>query len=136
MFWKNHRVILWMGVLTAMTIILFRAVSLLVIYRYLKLDFYLCLVAVFFLVTGILLSSRYKKANSHLPARNSPMELLSKQETVVLQMVAEGKTNKEIANALFIEISTVKTHINHIYSKMLVSNRREVRMKYSEWMVK
>ena len=44
-FLKNHSFILWIGLLTGMTIILFQAISLLVIYRYLKLDFYLCLVA-------------------------------------------------------------------------------------------
>ncbi len=62
-FIKNHSVIIWIGILTAITIILFQAVSLLVIYRYLKLDYYLCLISVFFLVSGILLNSRYRKTS-------------------------------------------------------------------------
>ncbi|HMH31540.1 MAG TPA: helix-turn-helix transcriptional regulator [Puia sp.] len=131
-FIKNHSVIIWIGLLTGTTIILFQAISLLVIYRYLKLDYYLCLVAVFFLTSGILLNSRYRKQVAPVLAQGSLLDLLSNKETIVLQMVAEGKTNKEIAIALFIELSTVKTHVNHIYSKISVSNRKEARKKYSE----
>ncbi len=131
-FIKNHSVIIWIGALTATTIILFQAISLLVIYRYLKLDYYLCLIAVFFLTSGVLLNARYRKPITAIVSEGSSLDLLSNKETIVLQMVAEGKTNKEIAIALFIELSTVKTHVNHIYSKISVSNRKEARKKYSE----
>jgi DNA-binding CsgD family transcriptional regulator len=50
--------------------------------------------------------------------------LTSKQQEI-LSMLADGKTNKEIATALFIEISTVKTHINNIYRQLNVENRRD-----------
>jgi DNA-binding CsgD family transcriptional regulator len=127
-FCKNHSVILWVGLLTGITIILFQAVSLLVIYRYLRLDYFLCLVAVFFLVAGFLLNSRYK-----IPIENrvNLLDSLSSKEIIVLRMIAEGKTNKEIAVSLFIELSTVKTHVNHIYSKISVSNRKAARVKFS-----
>lgn len=129
---KNHSIIIWTGLLTGITIILFQVISLLVIYRYLKLDYYLCLVAVFFLTAGILLHSKFGKPVHTAMSDGSLLDLLSRKETIVLQMVHDGKTNKEIASALFIELSTVKTHINHIYAKMSVSNRREARKKYSE----
>ena len=131
-FLKNHSIILWIGLLTGITIILFQAISLLVIYRYLKQDYYLCLVAVFFLTAGILLNSKYRNPANSIISQGSLLDLLSNKETTVLQMVHDGKTNKEIASALFIELSTVKTHINHIYSKISVSNRKEARKKYSE----
>ncbi len=51
---------------------------------------------------------------------------LSKQEKNIQTLILEGKTNKEIANELFISISTVKTHITNIYSKLDVSNRQEL----------
>ena len=54
-----------------------------------------------------------------------PAEVLTAKELEILQMIAEGKSNKEIANLLFIEISTVKTHINKIYTKLNVKSRKE-----------
>lgn len=54
---------------------------------------------------------------------------LSKQEINVKELILQGKSNKEIANELFISLSTVKTHITNIYSKLKVSNRRELLQK-------
>ena len=54
-------------------------------------------------------------------------EILTQKEKEILQLISDGKSNKEIASLLFIELSTVKTHINKIYSKIGVSNRREAR---------
>ena len=47
------------------------------------------------------------------------------QELKILGFIKEGKSNKEIASELFIEVSTVKSHINKLYGKMKVKNRRE-----------
>jgi DNA-binding NarL/FixJ family response regulator len=44
-------------------------------------------------------------------------------EARVLDYVARGKTNKEIAKALFIEVSTVKCHLNRVFAKLGVANR-------------
>ncbi|OJJ14186.1 hypothetical protein BKI52_43735 [marine bacterium AO1-C] len=52
-------------------------------------------------------------------------ELLSVREREVIQLITEGKTNQQIADELFIAISTVKTHINNIYKILEVKNRRE-----------
>jgi len=51
---------------------------------------------------------------------------LSKQETMVRNLIIQGKSNKEIANELFISLSTVKSHITSIYGKLNISNRREL----------
>lgn len=48
---------------------------------------------------------------------------LTPQERRVLQLVAEGKTNLEIAGLLGISAQTVKTHLKHLYSKLGVDNR-------------
>lgn len=55
------------------------------------------------------------------------IDLLTQKELEILTLIGEGKSNKEIANALFVEVSTVKTHINKIYSKTGVANRKEAR---------
>lgn len=54
---------------------------------------------------------------------------LSRQERKVQRLILAGKSNKEIADELFISISTVKTHITHIYGKLKVTNRSELLKK-------
>jgi DNA-binding NarL/FixJ family response regulator len=48
---------------------------------------------------------------------------LSKREKEVLNLLAEGRTNAEIADALYITQQTVKNHIWFIYTKLGVTNR-------------
>jgi two-component system response regulator DegU len=50
---------------------------------------------------------------------------LSNREMEVLQLLSEGKTNKEIAKALWISEQTVKTHVAHIFDKLGTSDRTE-----------
>lgn len=47
-----------------------------------------------------------------------PLDLLTSREREVLQMIAEGKTNKEIANHLNLSLYTVDTHRTHILQKL------------------
>jgi len=54
---------------------------------------------------------------------------LSKQEITVRDLILQGKTNKEIANELFISLSTVKSHITNIYGKLNIANRQELFQK-------
>jgi len=66
-------------------------------------------------------------------ARKSPAERvshaakarLSKQESRILDYIREGYSNKEIARALSIEVSTVKNHVHHILRKLNVRRRGE-----------
>ncbi|MEM1119018.1 MAG: helix-turn-helix transcriptional regulator [Bacteroidota bacterium] len=51
---------------------------------------------------------------------------LTLKEREILALIQAGKANKEIASQLFIGVSTVKTHINKIYSKLEVRSRKEV----------
>jgi two-component system NarL family response regulator len=52
-------------------------------------------------------------------------ETLSEREIEVLKLMAQGKSNKEIATALFITEGTVKSHGKSIFAKMNVSSRAE-----------
>ncbi len=47
------------------------------------------------------------------------------RELQVLELVGEGKSNKEIASALEISDETVKTHLRHLYEKLGVSDRAQ-----------
>jgi len=55
-----------------------------------------------------------------------PIITLSIREKEIMILVAKGKTNKEIAKALFISENTVKTHVSNIMEKMQVRNRHEI----------
>lgn len=48
---------------------------------------------------------------------------LTERECEVLQLLAEGKSNREIATQLAIAEITVKNHVSHICEKLHVSNR-------------
>ncbi|SCS35240.1 response regulator [Staphylococcus caeli] len=50
---------------------------------------------------------------------------LSKRESEVLTEMAKGKTNKEIAETLFVSEKTIKTHVSHIFSKLQVTDRTQ-----------
>jgi DNA-binding NarL/FixJ family response regulator len=51
---------------------------------------------------------------------------LTEREIEVLQWVAQGATNPQIADALFITVNTVKSHIRHILEKLQLENRTQV----------
>lgn len=61
-----------------------------------------------------------------------PRTSLSARELEILEAVATGHTNKEIAQELFISQATVKTHLVHIFDKLGVDNRTSAVAKARE----
>jgi LuxR family maltose regulon positive regulatory protein len=59
------------------------------------------------------------------PAAQALIEPLTEREFEVLRLVAAGLSNQEIARELVIAVSTVKSHINHIYGKLAVKSRTQ-----------
>jgi LuxR family maltose regulon positive regulatory protein len=55
--------------------------------------------------------------------RQDFIEPLSERELAILRLIATGRSNQEIAELLVVAVSTVKSHINNLYSK-LGTNRR------------
>jgi DNA-binding NarL/FixJ family response regulator len=55
----------------------------------------------------------------------SQLTKLSEQEVRVLQLVAEGRTNREIAASLVLSEHTVRTYVSHIFNKLHVKRRAE-----------
>lgn len=54
---------------------------------------------------------------------------LTDRQREVYDLIVSGKTNKEIMAELFIEQSTLKSHINQIYRKLDIKSRRELKSK-------
>ena len=54
---------------------------------------------------------------------------LTDRQREVYDLIILGKSNKEIKATLFIEQSTLKTHINQIYKKLNIKNRKELKSK-------
>jgi LuxR family maltose regulon positive regulatory protein len=57
------------------------------------------------------------------------LNILSPREIEVLRLLAEGLTNKEIAQRLYISLRTVKYHTTNIFTKLNVDNRTQAVMK-------
>jgi two-component system, NarL family, response regulator LiaR len=54
-----------------------------------------------------------------------PHEELTSREMEILMLMAQGKTNQDIADELFIALKTVKTHVSNILSKLNVQDRTQ-----------
>jgi len=77
-----------------------------------------------FIILGILFFI-YRSKNS-----KQTLAPLSKQEMAIKELILQEKSNKEIAIALFISVSTVKTHITNIYQKLQVVNRNDLMTRF------
>ncbi len=69
-----------------------------------------------------------KKSGSQNDA--AALDVLSKREKEILEMIAKGLLYKEIADGLFISTETVRKHVKHIYDKLHVDNRIEAVNKF------
>jgi len=79
--------------------------------------------SIFSLIAGFLicLLVKFRKPNKKIFIQD-----LSLQERKIYGLLLEGKSNKEIADVLAIELSTVKSHISSIYSKLNISSRKDI----------
>jgi two-component system response regulator DesR len=59
------------------------------------------------------------------PTAEQPVPLLTEREHEVLDLIAAGSTNREIAERLFLSPHTVKEHTSVLYRKLQARNRAE-----------
>ncbi|MDH3649675.1 MAG: LuxR C-terminal-related transcriptional regulator [Saprospiraceae bacterium] len=74
------------------------------------------------LLIGVYIARNQYQTNT----KKRKINLLSPQERKVARLLRDGKSNKEIADVLHVEVSTVKSHIYRIFNKLEIDSRREV----------
>jgi len=75
--------------------------------------------------TGKLLAAFSRPVPAEQPESEATLEPLSERELDILRLIAGGYTNQEIAEILMIAVSTVKSHINHLYGKLGIQRRTQ-----------
>ena len=106
-----------------------------------SMNLYVSLIAVFFTLLGSWISKQLVKPKTQtivvekevlVPVQNFVMDEgalkklnLTEREWDALQLIAQGKSNSEIAGQLFLSVSTVKTHVSNLFVKMDVKRRTQ-----------
>lgn len=91
-------------------------------------------VAIAIIFTGIGLWIGFMNFNKHTTTTTSNADIgksfgLSKREMEVLVLIADGHSNQEIADKLFVSPNTIKTHMSNIFSKLNVQRRTQAVQK-------
>jgi DNA-binding CsgD family transcriptional regulator len=103
-------------------------------------EFYVGGIAILFTLLGIWISRQitrtkvetvfiekeiYIQSNERTPALEKELLDLSTRELEVWQLINKGYSNAEIANELFLSISTIKTHVSNLFVKLDVKSRTQ-----------
>ena len=92
-------------------------------------ELYIVLIAILFTALGIWVGVRLSRRNQRSGFERNDRALeqlrISEREYEVLQLLAAGYSNKEIANRLFVSLNTIKTHLAHVYDKLDVNRRTQ-----------
>ena len=99
-------------------------------------EWIMALVAVLFFAIGVVLNRRTQKKDTLESGTADPEQLqtlgISKREYEVLLLIAEGRSNREIADQLFVTESTIKTHVSNILLKLDAKRRTEALVRARE----
>jgi two-component system, NarL family, response regulator LiaR len=131
------RTILFYGAALALLVFGLKFIEYRYLVRDLSMEFYLGLIAVLFTAIGIWTGIRLTRqrrspssGNGYLVDEDTLQHLgISKREHEVLELMAEGCSNQEIADRLFVSVNTVKTHSSNLFSKLGVSRRTQAIQK-------
>ena len=97
---------------------------------------YITIIGIIFLSIGVWLGIMYgykrNSKNNILPTQPISNTILTERETELLALVAQGLSNKEIADKVYVSENTVKKHLNNLYSKLGVARRTQAVSKAKE----
>lgn len=138
---KHHKELLGYAVMMAVLMLLLRWLE----FRFLifehQFEVYIGIIAAFFLLFGIWIANkittpkektvivekeiRISAENFVLNETELELRKISKRELEVLTLMAQGLSNNEIAESLFVSVNTVKTHSAKIFEKLEVKRRTQ-----------
>ncbi len=141
-FLQKHKANLIYGFCLALLLILLKYFELRFILFDHSIEIYIGFIAILFTALGIWLALKLSKPKiktvviekevfirDTIPFIQNSDRLaqfdLSKRELEILDLLAQGLSNQEIANHLFVSLSTIKTHIQHLYDKLDVKRRTQ-----------
>jgi len=134
-----RRTILIYGIAMAVLIGLLKFVEYRFLVRDIPLEFYIGIVAVMFTALGIWAGLRLTRpklietdTKFCLDEANLRKVGISKREYEVLELIAQGLSNQEIADKLFVSVSTVKTHAANIFAKLDARRRTQAIQRAKE----
>jgi DNA-binding NarL/FixJ family response regulator len=77
-------------------------------------------------ISRVVIDDYVRQTNKMSEREKDPLEILSRREREILQLIAEGHTNKEIASLLYISTKTVETHKDHLKKKLNIKHTVEL----------
>ncbi|HEY0741927.1 MAG TPA: LuxR C-terminal-related transcriptional regulator [Chryseosolibacter sp.] len=137
-FINTHRSIIFYSVCLAAMLVLLNWLKLRFIIIDHAFELYIGAIALLFTVVGIWVGLKVTSPKTvvvnQVVIDNKPFALneaaiternISRRELEVLQLMAEGLSNQEIADRLFLSLSTVKSHSNNLFDKLGVQRRTQ-----------
>lgn len=127
------------GVLLALLLVVLKVSEYNFIVKRLSIEFYIGLVAIFFTALGIWVGLKLTKrkiivvhGSFTFNQTEQQHRGISKRELEVLELMAQGLANQQIADKLFVSLNTVKTHSSNLFNKLEVNRRTQAIQKAKE----
>ncbi|MFA6541245.1 MAG: LuxR C-terminal-related transcriptional regulator [Bacteroidota bacterium] len=133
------RTILFYGIAMAVLVGILKFAEYSFLVKDLAVEFYVGLIAVMFTALGAWIG--WKLTHRPVPSFDSGFVMdesrmeslgISKREYEVLSLIAQGLSNREIADALFVSTHTVKSHSSNLFAKLNARRRTEAIKKAKE----
>jgi DNA-binding CsgD family transcriptional regulator len=135
-----RKTILLYGLALAVLTLLLKVAEYRFLVRDLSLESYIGIAAVLFTGLGIWVGLRMTRRRvvsadaDFAPDEQERQRLgISKREYEVLELIAQGLSNQEIAERLFVSLNTVKTHSSHLFMKLDARRRTEAIRRAKEF---
>ena len=134
------KTILLYGLALALLIFILKYLEYRLLVRDLSTEIYVGIIAVTFTAIGIWAGLRLTRkkviiANAAFVFNDAVLQKLgiSKREHEVLELIAQGLSNQEIADKLFVSLNTIKTHTSNLFLKLDVGRRTQAIQKAKEF---
>lgn len=138
-----RRTVLVYGSIFALLIFVMKFIEYRYFVRDLSLEFYLGVVALIFMVLGVWAGLRITSRKTLIITEPAAADFvldeeklkhlgISKREYEVLELMATGLSNQEIADKLFVSLNTVKTHTSNLFLKLEAKRRTQAIQKAKE----